>query len=109
MENVRLERQYRTPYSEGYLMLEDDERLGRAEFHFTPTVVYCTLVVERELDEEDLMDLIDHMDDEVVRTSCVPRDDFVVTVYQGREVGVYGDEYFEQEEEGEQEDTDDQR
>lgn len=102
MEEITFERQYRTPYSEGYLLLHDDERLGRAELHFTPSVVYCTLLVERELDEDDLMDLIDQIDDEVVRTSSVPRDDFVVTVYHGREVGVYGDEYYD--EEGDEED-----
>lgn len=104
MEEITFERQYRTAYSEGYLLLHDDERLGRAELHFTPSVVYCTLVVERELDEDDLDDLIDQIDDEIVRTSSVPRDDFVVTVYHGREVGVYGDEYYDHEDEEEEDD-----
>ena len=101
MEEVTFERQYRTPYSEGYLLLEDEDRLGRAELHYTPSIVYCTLLIERELEEESLMDLIDQIDDEVVRTSSVPRDDFVVSVFHGREVGVYGDEYFDQDDEEE--------
>ncbi|MBI3968023.1 MAG: hypothetical protein HY329_20480 [Chloroflexi bacterium] len=101
MEEVTFERQYRTPYSEGYLLLEGDDRLGRAELHYSSPIVYCTLLVERELEEESLMDLIDQIDDEIVRTSSVPRDDFVVTVFQGREVGVYGDEYFDQEDDEE--------
>ncbi len=101
MNNVRFERQYRTPHSEGYLMFEGGERLGRLDLHFTPSVVYGTMVVERELTEEDILDLIEQADDELVMTADVPRDDFIVSVYQGRDIGTYSDDYFEEEEEEE--------
>ncbi len=101
MNNVRFERQYRTPHSEGYLMFEGGERLGRLDLHFTPSVVYGTMVVERELTEEDILDLIEQADDELVMTADVPRDDFIVAVYQGRDIGTYSDDYFEEEEEEE--------
>lgn len=103
MENVRFERQYRTPQSEGYLVYQDEDRLGRLDLHYTSTVVYGTLIVERELEEEDLLDLIENADDTLVLTADVAREDFIVTAYQGREVGSYSDEYFEEEEEEDEE------
>jgi hypothetical protein len=99
MEDVRFERQYRTTHSEGYLVFEGEDRLGRIELHFTSTVVYGTLVVEREIEEDDVLDLIEQADDELVLTADVPREDFVVSVYQGRDLGTYSDEYFEEDEE----------
>ena len=99
MEDVRFERQYRTTRSEGYLVFEGEDRLGRIELHFTSTVVYGTLVVERDIEEDDVLDLIEQADDELVLTADVPREDFVVSVYQGRDLGTYSDEYFEEDEE----------
>ncbi len=103
MEDVRFERQCRTANSEGYLIFEGSDRLGRLELHYTPTVVYGTIVVERELEEDDVLDLIEQADDELVLTADVPREDFVVSVYQGRDVGTYSDEFFEEEDEEEEE------
>ncbi len=108
MEEVRFERQYRTANSEGYLIFEGGDRLGRLELHYTPTVVYGTIVVERELEEDDILDLIEQADDELVLTADVPREDFVVSVYQGREVGTYSDEFFEEEDEDSEESDDEE-
>ncbi|MBI4322181.1 MAG: hypothetical protein HY675_27120 [Chloroflexi bacterium] len=101
MAQISFERQFRTPYSEGYLMLEGETKLGRIDLHYTPTVVYGTMVVEREMDEEEILDLIEKADDEIVLTADVARDDFVVNVYHGRDLGSYSDEYFEEGEEEE--------
>lgn len=98
MDDIRFERQYRTPHSEGYLIYDGEDRVGRVELHYTPTVVYGTIVVEREVEEDDVLDLIEQVDDELVLTADVPRDDFVVSVYHGRDLGTYSDEYFEEEE-----------
>jgi hypothetical protein len=95
MPEATFERQYRTPYSEGYLLLDGEDRIGRAELHYTPNVVYCTLIVEREMEEDDLLDLIQQIDDEVVASASMPREDFIVTAYQGRDLGVYEDEFLE--------------
>jgi hypothetical protein len=99
VDDARFERQYRTANSEGYLVFDGGDRLGRIDLHFTPTVVYGTLVVEREMEEDDILDLIEQADDELVLTADVPREDFVVSVYQGRDLGTYSDEYFEEDEE----------
>lgn len=101
MDEVRFERQYRTPHSEGYLMFTGGERLGRLDVHFTTSVVYGTMMVERDLPEDDILDVIEQADDEIVMTSDVPRDDFIVSVYQGRDVGTYSDDYFEDDDEDE--------
>jgi len=103
VEDLRFERQYRTPHSEGYLMFEGSDRLGRIELHFTPSVVYGTMLIERELEEDDILDVIEQADDELVMTADVPRDDFIVSVYQGRDVGTYSDDYFEDDEEDDEE------
>lgn len=103
MGEIIFERQYRTPYSEGYLVFDSGERLGRIDLHYTPTVVYATLVIEREMTEEEILDLIETVDDDIVLTADVARDDFIVSVYQGKDLGVYSDEYFEEEEAEEEE------
>ena len=107
MEDVHFERQYRTANSEGYLIVTGEERLGRLELHYSSTIVYGTLIVEREIEEEDVLDLIEDIDDELVLTADVPREDFIVTVYQAREIGTYSDEFFEDEDEDDEDADDD--
>ncbi|TAK24719.1 MAG: hypothetical protein EPO26_05770 [Chloroflexota bacterium] len=99
IEDLRFERQYRTANSEGYLMFDGADRLGRVELHFTHSVVYGTMVVEREMPEEEILDVIEQADDELVMTADVPRDDFIVSVFQGRDVGTFSDDYFEDDDE----------
>lgn len=94
MADIFFERQYRTPYSEGYILLEEDNKVGRVELHFTQTLVHCTLIVERELEEDDLLDLIQQIDDDLVLSAGVAREDFIVAVYQGRDLGTFEDDYF---------------
>lgn len=101
MADYRFERQCRTPQSEAYEIHEAQDRVGRIDLHFTDSVVYGTLLVERELNEEEIQDLIEVIDDELVDTADTPRTDFLVTVFQGRELGVYSDDVFEEETEGE--------
>lgn len=99
MADYRFERQCRTPYSEAYLITENEERVGRIDLHFTPSAVYGTLTVMDGRAEEEILELIEEIDDELVISADVAREDFVVTVYQGKEVGVYSDDTFEGDEE----------
>jgi hypothetical protein len=102
VDELRFEREHRTPNSEAYLVLEEENRLGRIDLHFGNDMVFGTLIVEREMSEQEVQDLIEAIDDELVTSAQMPRDDFVVTVYQGKEVGVYSDEYMESDEEEEE-------
>lgn len=103
----RFEREARTPYSEVFI-IEDEEgnEVGRVDIHFTPSVTYATLCVQDGMDEEAVQDLISQIDERLVMTTDPYREDFVVTVWKGREAGVYSDEDEEAEEELDFEDTD---
>jgi hypothetical protein len=103
MEPVTFERQFRTPSSEGYYVTQGDERIGRVDLHFASDVVYATLVVEVDVDEDDVQDLIEQVDEELVLSADVPREDFLVTVYRGKDLGFYSDDFFGEEEDEEDE------
>src|ERR1700737_5672072 len=99
MDDIHFERHFRTPYSEGYYImqgssLQSNNRLGTVDIHFTTTAVHGTLILERELEEADLTKLIEQIDEDLVLSADMPRDDFLVSVYLGKDVGFYSDEYF---------------
>ncbi len=98
-DDIRYDRLCRTASSEAYLLSQQDEAIGRVDLHFTTNVVYGLLIVEREMPEEEVLDLIEKIDEDLVWSADLPRDDFVVTVYQGGEVGVYSDPAFDDEDE----------
>src|SRR5579859_2242861 len=102
MDDIRFERHFRTPYSESYYIvqgsaLQSNSRLGTIDIHFTTTTVHGTLILERELEESDLTKLIEQIDEDLVLSADMPRDDFLVSVYVGKDVGFYSDEYFAEE------------
>ena len=99
MEDVRFDRQFRTPSSEGYHLMLGTTRVGTADLHFTSTTVHCTLVLERELPREDLSKLIEQIDEDLVLSADAPRDDFLVSVYVGKEVGFFNDSFRADQEE----------
>lgn len=99
MEDLRFDRQFRTPYSEGYHLMTGDSRLGSLDLHFTATTVHCTLVLERQLNQEELAKLIEQIDEDLVLSADVPRDDFLVSAYVGTEAGFFNDTFRADQEE----------
>jgi hypothetical protein len=102
MDDIRFERHFRTPYSESYYIMQgvgmqSNNRLGTVDIHFTSTAVHGTLILERELEEIELTKLIEQIDEDLVLSADMPRDDFLVSVYVGKDVGFYSDEYFAEE------------
>ena len=98
MEDFRFERECRTPYSETYLIAGEDKDspiIGRVDLHFTANVVNATLCVGENMTAPEIRELINVIDEEIVLSSDVARDDFVVTVYQGRETGIFSDDEFD--------------
>lgn len=91
MQDINYDRLCRTAHSEAYLISQGEEPVARIELHFTHTIVYGLLIVEKEFDEEQIQELIRRVDDDLVWSADLPREDFVVTVYQGRELGLYTD------------------
>ncbi len=83
MNGYRFERICRTPHSEAYLIVEDEEVVARVDLHFTASVVYGMLVIESEVDDAAIETLRQEIDDELVLTAVTPRDDFSLAVYRG--------------------------
>jgi len=77
--------------------VQSNNRLGTVDIHFTTSAVHGTLILERELEEADLTKLIEQIDEDLVLSADMPRDDFLVSVYVGKDVGFYSDEYFAEE------------
>ena len=91
--DVRFDRHFRTPSSEGYYIIRDKARIAALDLHFTSTTVHATLVLEHELDRPTLARLIEQIDEDLVLSADTPRDDFVVSVYHGTEVGFFSDTF----------------
>ena len=104
--DLRYDRVCRTPQSEAYLLSEGDSPFGRVDLHFGASVVHGVLIVERDISDEDLHGLVQRIDDDLVWTADRPREDFLVTVYQGAERGVIsdGEEGSEAEDESDEDD-----
>ncbi|MCS7276460.1 MAG: hypothetical protein NZ695_05545 [Dehalococcoidia bacterium] len=103
MGGFHFEREYRTPYSECYTIELNEDEVGRVDLHYGTEVVYATLVVSERLTQDEIRQLIGEIDERLVLTSDPLREDFVVTVWVGREEGVYSDEDQEEEEDEEDE------
>ena len=85
-------RQSRTSSSEQYQLMENEQRLGHLDLHFGASEVFGTLVLDREISEDDLAHLIEQIDEDLVLSAEAPREDFLVRVYTGREIGLFSDE-----------------
>jgi hypothetical protein len=92
MTDYRFDRECRTPYSEAYSITKEEEVVGRVDLHYTSGVVYATLCVNEEISMEAIQDLIELIDEELVMSAEIFREDFIVTVHQGKEIGVFSDE-----------------
>jgi hypothetical protein len=106
--DFRFERHCRTPNSESYLIKRDTQDVGMVDLHFTTSAVYGTLAVIDGLDNDEIQELIELIDEDLVITADTPRDDFVVSVFQGHMVGVYSDDMLDDDED-EEDELDEQR
>lgn len=88
------ERECRTANSECYSIMEDDRSVGRLDLHFTHSVVHATLCVDESMTQESIHELIEIIDEELVDAVGVNREEFIVHVHQGRDLGVFSDHEF---------------
>jgi len=102
MPRYEFERETRTPYSESFIISADGREVGRVDVHFTGEMVNATLCLPDDVSEDDIQEVISEVDDRIVMTAEPFRDDLVVTVWIGRQAGVYSEE-FEEEIEDEEE------
>jgi len=83
------ERECRTPFSECYTVLDGDRNVGRLDVHFADVIVHATLNVDESLTENDMHDLIDMVDNELLEAAGIVRQEVIIHVHQGRDLGVY--------------------
>lgn len=105
--SLRYDRLCRTTHSEAYLLSEGDTPMGRVDLHFGSSVVHGVLIIERDLSDEDLHGLVQRIDDDLVWSADQTREDFLVTVYRGTEVGVISDRDGHEDDDDEDDDDDD--
>ncbi len=99
---LRFERECRTPYSEVYTILDEDEPQGRLDIHFAGNLIHATLCVSERFTQDEIQDLIEDMDHQMLDAIGLSREDFIVHVHQGRDVGVFrNQEYSEDGQEAE--------
>lgn len=91
MEVARFERQVRTSTSEAFQIFVGSTRIGRIDIHFAQTEVIGSLLLEKALSLSDQRSLIEQIDEDIVQSYDPVRDDFSVTVFQGKEVGFFSD------------------
>ena len=89
MANFYFERECRTPNSECYTILEDDATVGRVDIHFTGSAIHATLNVAESLTTERIQDLIDTIDEELMDSVGITRQEIIVHVHQGRDLGIF--------------------
>ncbi|MGE0059589.1 MAG: hypothetical protein AB7T32_16535 [Dehalococcoidia bacterium] len=111
MAIYNFEREIRTPQSEAFVIERDGEEIGRVDLHYSGSTAYATLNVPADIDDDSIEELIGEIDERLVMSWEPLRDDFIVTVWAGREVGVFSesgddddedDEDFEDEEDEEE-------
>ena len=105
MPDYQFERESRTSHSEAYVIQVEGDEIGRVDLHFVGGSAYATLCVPENYSDDNIEELIGEIDDRLVMSWEPLRDDFIVTVWAGREVGVFsesGDDDDEDEEEGEE-------
>ena len=96
---LHFERECRTPYSEVYTILDDDGVQGRFDVHFAGNLIHATLCVSERYTQDEIQDLIEDLDDELLDAIGLAREDFIVHVHQGREVGVFSHSEYSEEDE----------
>lgn len=95
MAEYDFERECRTPHSECYTILNEDRSVGRVDIHFADSVIHATLSVDESLTTEDIQDLIDVIDEELLDSVGIVRQEVIIHVHQGRDMGVYSTREFE--------------
>ena len=92
MADYRFAREARTPYSEVYSIDDGEHSVGRVDVHYTGAAAHATLVVHATLGEDQVHDLLEAIDDRIVTSADPYREDLVVTVWRGEELGVFADD-----------------
>ena len=106
MATYNFERETRTPYSEAFVIEVADDESGRVDLHYSSGTCYGTLCVPADFDDDAIEELIGEIDERLVMSWEPLRDDFICTVWSGREVGVFSENGDDDDEDDEDDDDD---
>ena len=95
MARYIFERECRTPFSECYTVVDDDEPVGRVDIHFAEVMIHSTVSIGESLTNDDIQDLIDAIDRELLDAMGIVKQELVIHVHQGRDLGVFTTRGFE--------------
>ena len=95
MAQFFFEREARTAQSECYTVMAEESAIGRVDIHFADTVVHATLNVAESITTEEIQDLIDIIDEQLMDSVGITRQEVIVHVHQGRDLGVFSTRNFE--------------
>jgi hypothetical protein len=101
MPDYSFERETRTPQSEAFVIEVNGDEIGRVDLHYAGSTAYATLCVPNDFEDEQIEELIGQIDERLVMSWEPLRDDFIVTVWSGREVGVFSETGDEDEDDDE--------
>lgn len=88
---MTFEREYRTPYSEGFMLWDDGSIVGRVDLHYQGGNAYATLCTTADANEARIQSLIEEIDERLVMSADPYREDFIVSVWRGSPAGTYSD------------------
>lgn len=106
MATYNFERETRTAQSETFVIESEGDEVGRVDLHYSNSTAYGTLCVPADFDDQAIEDLIGEIDERLVMSWEPLRDDFIVTVWAGREVGVFSETGDDDDEDDDDEDDD---
>ncbi len=89
MDKFYFERECRTRSSECYTVLYGEESVGRLDIHFADNVVHASLNVLTHVTPQQIQELIDSMDEDLCEAVGVTKEEIVVHVHQGKDLGVF--------------------
>ena len=89
MDKFYFERECRTRSCECYTVLYSEESIGRLDIHFADNVVHASLNVLIHVTPQQIQELIDTMDEELCEAVGVTKEEIVVHVHQGKDLGVF--------------------
>lgn len=95
MAQFFFDREARTAQSECYTVVTEESAVGRVDIHFADTVVHATLNVAESITTEEIQDLIDIIDEQLMDSVGITRQEVIVHVHQGRDLGVFSTRNFE--------------
>ena len=94
MAKYQFERECRTEYSECYTVVEDEQFVGRLDLHYADGVIHSSLSVIERMTTEDIQELLDVMEGQLLDSVGIPRQEMIIHVHQGRDIGVWSSHDF---------------